>query len=154
MEWKTLARTPHKEEILRRLETIRPDSARLWGRMSAHQMVCHLSDGFRLYMGLISPTAPGFPYPSRILKWGALWVPVRWPRNFRTLPEVDQLGKDTSPSGFDRDMQALQSLIDRFISNCDSSPGLRHPYLGRLSPTEWKRLGYLHCDHHLRQFGA
>jgi len=29
-----------------------------------------------------------------------------------------------------------------------------HPRLGRMSEREWLRWGYLHMDHHLRQFGA
>ena len=35
-------------EILSRLARIPCGSARRWGRMSAHQMVCHLSDAFRM----------------------------------------------------------------------------------------------------------
>ena len=45
---KTMARADDKAEIIRRLKMVRPDCARRWGRMSAHQMVCHLSDSFRL----------------------------------------------------------------------------------------------------------
>ncbi len=48
---KTLGSADDKEEILRRMENVRPDSRRLWGKMSAHQMICHLSDGFRMYLG-------------------------------------------------------------------------------------------------------
>jgi hypothetical protein len=47
----TLLNPADKEEILRRLNTIQPASQRRWGSMSAHNMICHLSDGFRLYMG-------------------------------------------------------------------------------------------------------
>ena len=48
---KTLARAHDKEEILRRLKTIHPASPRQWGRMSAHQMICHLSDSFLAVTG-------------------------------------------------------------------------------------------------------
>jgi hypothetical protein len=27
---------------------VRPESGRRWGRMSGHQMVCHLADSFRM----------------------------------------------------------------------------------------------------------
>lgn len=40
---KTLARERDKAEIVRRLRVVGPESARRWGRMTAHQMVCHLS---------------------------------------------------------------------------------------------------------------
>jgi len=29
-----------------------------------------------------------------------------------------------------------------------------HPILGGMSDAAWLRWGYLHMDHHLRQFGA
>ncbi|HEV2663419.1 MAG TPA: DUF1569 domain-containing protein [Blastocatellia bacterium] len=29
-----------------------------------------------------------------------------------------------------------------------------HPYFGAMSESQWMRWGYLHCDHHLRQFGV
>jgi hypothetical protein len=29
-----------------------------------------------------------------------------------------------------------------------------HPQFGKMSEKEWMRLGYLHMDRHLRQFGA
>jgi hypothetical protein len=45
---KTLRNLADKEEILRRLNTVQPASQRRWGSMSAHNMICHLSDGFRL----------------------------------------------------------------------------------------------------------
>jgi hypothetical protein len=32
--------------------------------------------------------------------------------------------------------------------------GHAHSFFGRLSRTEWLRWGYLHMDHHLRQFGV
>jgi hypothetical protein len=28
-----------------------------------------------------------------------------------------------------------------------------HPIFGRMTEAEWMRWGYLHTDHHLRQFG-
>ena len=48
---KTLAREGDKAEIVRRLRTLRPDSVRRWGRMSVHQMVCHLADALRMANG-------------------------------------------------------------------------------------------------------
>jgi hypothetical protein len=39
-----------------------------------------------------------------------------------------------------------------------AAPGRRlmlpHPVFGAMSDSAWRRWGYLHTDHHLRQFGA
>ena len=151
---KTLLNPENRNEVVSRLSRIRPETPRLWGKMSSHQMICHLSDGFKLYLGMIQAKPPGFPYPSRVLRFACLWVPIRWPRGFKTVPEVDQQVKGTAPGVFEQDMELLNQLVNRFVQ---TPPGLRslpHPYLGRMSEREWGRLGYLHADHHLRQFRA
>lgn len=48
---KTLAHGREKDEIRRRLSALRPDSPRRRGRMTAHQMICHLSDSFLAVTG-------------------------------------------------------------------------------------------------------
>ncbi len=151
---KTLLNAKDKDEIVRRLETIRPESRRRWGKMSAHQMVCHLSDSFRVYMGEKTVTpAPG-RYPRKPFKWAALWLPLRWPHGFKTRPEMDQQIGGTPPAEFGNDMRELQLLLDRYTRKPRDFDWPPHPFFGQLSDEDWLRLGYLHMDHHLRQFGA
>ena len=52
MAKRTLANSVDKQQIAERLQKIQPSSPRLWGRMTAPQMVCHLADSFRVTMGL------------------------------------------------------------------------------------------------------
>lgn len=151
---KTLRNATDKAEILHRLEAIQPTSQRRWGSMSAHNMICHLSDGFRLYMG----DRPAKPAPVRaprlLLKWIALWAPVPWPHGFKTMPELDQKIGGTPPAEFSCDLQELRNLIERFTQSPGRCNAEGHPHFGPLSQKEWMRLAYLHADHHLRQFGA
>lgn len=49
---KTLANDRDREGILSRLALLRPENTRVCGRMSAHQAVCHLSDSFRVPLGM------------------------------------------------------------------------------------------------------
>jgi len=151
---KTLLNQKNEEEILFRLEKIHPASSRRWGKMSAHQMIRHLNDGFKLYMGSLTVVDPGFPYPSRILKFGSLWMPIPWPRNFRTPAELDQQRKNAAPGEFERDIEELKGLVKEFSRKAGDFQWPSHPYLGKMSEVEWMRLGYLHTDHHLRQFGV
>ena len=117
-------------------------------------MVCHLNDAFKLYSGVITAAQPGFPYPSKLLKWGCLFVPIRWPKGFKTLPEVDQERGGTCPVEFERDLADLNHRINSFIQIPESFEWPSHPYLGPMSAREYMRLSYLHSDHHLRQFGV
>jgi hypothetical protein len=54
---------------------------------------------------------------------------------------------------FADDVARLESLLQRFVTSemTDRPP---HPVFGRMSNKAWLRWGYLHTDHHLRQFGA
>jgi len=153
-DMKTLAHSRDKEEIVSRLQKVHSDSPRLWGKMSAHQMVCHLADGFRLYMGFKAVGRASLPYPRIVLRCVALWIPFPWPHGFKTVPELDQEVGGTSPAEFASDVAELRTLIDRFTQEPRDYQWPSHPHFGRLSEREWLRLGYLHADHHLRQFGA
>ena len=151
---KTLLNPKDKEHLLARLQQIGPDSARQWGKMSAHQMICHLSDGFRMYMALKMVEPIAVPVPRSLLKWVALKAPIPWPKGFRTAPELDQQTGGTSPTEFAKDVGELRELMNSFVEQPATFPWPAHPHFGPMSHADWMRLGYLHTDHHLRQFGA
>jgi uncharacterized protein DUF1569 len=150
---KTLLNLKDKEEITARLEQIQPTSQRQWGKMSAPQMVCHLSDSFRGPMGERRVT-PAPWLARRLAKWFALYVPLPWPKGFRTRPEMDQQIGGTPPGEFAADMRELRRLLDRFTLQPKDFEWHPHPVFGSMSDKDWQRWGYLHMDHHLRQFGA
>ncbi len=149
---KNLADPGVREQVIQRIQNLTPDAQRRWGKMSVRQMICHLNDSFLGVMGErpISDAA-GFA-PRTILKFFALYVPANWPQGVPTRPEVDQHGGGTPPAEWERDRAALLQSLARF-----HDPGSRlgaHPIFGPLTRSEWMRWGYLHVDHHLRQFGA
>jgi hypothetical protein len=151
---KTMGRPRDKADILRRLRSVQPDSPRRWGRMSAHQMVCHLADACRMATGL-KPASPATGWLQRtILKWTALYAPLPWPPGVLTRPEIDQECGGTQPAQFSADVAALEALLDVMTRQPAALDGRVHPIFGRLSTAAWLRWAYLHMDHHLRQFGA
>jgi uncharacterized protein DUF1569 len=150
---KSLARARDKAELLQRLKGLGPESERRWGRMTVHQMVCHLCDGFRMAMAQKAVSDATGLLPRTIVKWIALYAPLRWPPGIETRPEIDQHGGGTKPADFGADVAQLESLMHLVTApsrRFDSPP---HPIFGRMSEAEWLRWGYLHMDHHLRQFG-
>jgi Protein of unknown function (DUF1569) len=152
---KTLSNPRDKEEILRRLRAVRVDSPRRWGRMSAHQMVCHLGDACRIGTGetTVSP-ASGLPQRT-IIKWIALYLPLKWPPDIPTRPEIDQVaGAGRCPSDFAADLAEVEALVEAFVARAGAAEWSPHPIFGPLSEAAWMRWGYLHFDHHLRQFGV
>ena len=86
---KTLARPEDKIEVLRRLRDVRPDSTRRWGRMSAPQMVCHLGDAFLIALGRKEVSHVSGILNHTVVKWIALYAPLRWPPGIVTRSEID-----------------------------------------------------------------
>jgi hypothetical protein len=150
---KTMARPADKAEIVRRLKTVRPDCTRQWGRMSAHQMVCHLSDAFRLVTHQKAASRATGIVQSTLIKWIALYVPFSWPQGVPTRPEMDQEIEGTKPGDFTADLADLESLLERITTVQKGYDWPEHPIFGRMSESAWMRWAYLHVDHHLRQFG-
>lgn len=150
----TLARPRDRAELIRRLKALRPHSSPRWGRMSAHQMVCHLGDALRMAAGEKSVTPATGLLQRTVVKWIALYLPVPWPVGIPTRPEIDQEVAGTRPDDFSTDVAQVETLLERIAATQHRSFCPPHPIFGRLSRRAWLRWGYLHTDHHLRQFGV
>jgi hypothetical protein len=141
-----------REAIVRRISALTQTDDRLWGKMSAHQMVCHLCDSYKSALGE-KDASPATGFMQRtVIKWIALRAPMKWPKGTATRPEVEQGVGGTAPVEFEADRAELISVVSRFWAESRnfSTP---HPFFGPLTREEWLRWGYLHADHHLRQFG-
>jgi hypothetical protein len=149
---RTLHAIGDRESIIGRIHALGSSDSRRWGKMTAHQAVCHLCDSYRAALGQksVSP-ATGFVRRT-IVKFIALHVPVRWPRGTPTRPEVEQGVGGTAPTDYEKDRAELLSVLDQFCSQ-SADRVILHPFFGSMSPADWLRWGYLHADHHLRQFG-
>ena len=140
------------EEVKNRMGQLRPESARLWGKMNAAQMVAHCTAGLELAMG---DRRPPRMLMGRIL--GPFIKPVAFRESEqirRNSPTVPGLVIDDERD-LGRDCERLSRRIDRFAaagpSGCTTHP---HSFFGRLTPAEWSALMYKHLDHHLQQFGV
>ena len=148
---KTLLNECDREEILRRVGTVRAESAGRWGKMSAPQMICHLTDSLRVALGEKYASADVTLIKRTLMKWTALWAPIPWPHGIKTRPEVDPQASGTQPAQFEADVQELKRFFARFCAASEFPP---HSMMGPMSRSERMRWCYLHMDHHLRQFGA
>jgi hypothetical protein len=121
--------------------------------MNASQMICHLSDAFFGVMGdkPIAPVTGLNLWP--LMTWFVLYAPMKWPPGVATRPEMDQLIGGTPPSQFDADMRTLLAAFGKFTAQPRSFQFRPHPMFKQMSEKDWMRWGYLHTDHHLRQFG-
>ena len=151
---KTLARAADKAELVRRLRMVRPDHRRRWGRMTVHQMVCHIADAFRMATGARAVTMESNLFTATVLKGVALYLPIPWMHGIRTSREIDQLAGGTCPGVFSADLADAEAQLERFVTAAAALERMPHPIFGRMSSSAWLRWGWLHTNHHLRQFGA
>jgi hypothetical protein len=142
-----------RTEIIDRLDKLDKQSQRRWGKMTPQQMICHLSDSFKAAIGEKYVSPGGNILHRTLFKWIALRVPLRWPKGVATRPEMDQEAGGTPPAQVEADMRELKRVVERFIKAERDFEWARHPLFGEMSEEEWYRWGYLHLDHHLRQFG-
>jgi len=140
------------ELVNRRLGTLTPGSGAQWGKMSAPQMVCHLCDSFRFALGRKPASEASGLFQRTVMKWFALYVPIQWPKGIGTRPEMEQGVGGTRPADFERDKLELAALIAEFARA--AAFGVKHPIFGHMTNEEWMRWGWLHVDHHFRQFGV
>ena len=139
--------------LLARLRTVRPDDTRQWGTLTAPEMVTHLADSFRGVLGDRSLDSVSSLAGRTVMRWFALYLPVPWPKNVKTMRQADPRRDGTRPDVFAADVEALEALVHRFADAADRDALAPHPIFGRMGKWEWLRWGWLHMDHHLRQFG-
>jgi hypothetical protein len=76
----TLLHPEARAEILRRIEALTPESERRWGRMTAPQMVCHLSDACRAALGERRVPVIGTLWERTVIRRFAIHTNVKWPK--------------------------------------------------------------------------
>jgi len=147
---KSLASAKVLAETKERLLRLTPEDRPLWGKMSVTQMVRHLSCSYEVALADRDVAAVKGP-PPWLMKFAALRTGLRWPKGTPTTPELVRALDEECSSKF-------AELVDETIGKMEAvASGVRwqasHPMFGKMSAKDWMRWGYLHADHHLRQFG-
>ncbi|SFS11648.1 Protein of unknown function [Granulicella pectinivorans] len=137
--------------VRERLWTVEPGDLPRWGTMSVGQMIRHLGLAYDMSLGNFV-AAPVKGPPPWLLKFAALKVNMNWPPNVRTTPELKRAIQQAVPQdSLDADIMETAARMEELASGLRYAPS--HPMFGAMKPADWLRWGYLHADHHLRQFG-
>jgi len=147
------------ESLIARLNALRPDMPRVWGTLSAGEMLCHLGDATESVMNRGAAEArqmPAASYRRRpFLKWVALRSSVPWPRGqLETSPNVDPHAAGTRPTDFETDRRRAIRGLQEFAAAPADALVRSHGAFGPMSKADWNRWAYRHTDHHLRQFAV
>ena len=136
--------------MLARVDTLSPDSAGRWGRMSVVQMLAHMASSLEMSIGILPvqprrvPLIRSFPLKQLVIHV------LPFPKGTPTAPELIA----RNPDGFAAEVARVKRLVGQLGELRPDAPRPDHPLFGRMTSAEWGVLGYRHFDHHLRQFGA
>jgi len=137
-----------RDNVLARLEQLRPDSKKQWGKMSIEQMLHHCNLGVKQALGEL-PFEPKVTFMTRTLMKFFVFR-MKWPKSSPTHPSLDVLANSSATADFKTEQAALKANLLKFLENPDSAD---HPFFGNMSKEDWARLTWKHLDHHFRQFG-
>ena len=140
------------EEIINRINSLKPNSERKWGKMTVDQMLAHCNVTYQLVYDSKIPKPKGFK--KWMLKTFVKNIVVSekpYKKNGRTAPEF----LVTNEQDFKKEKDQLNSYILKtqelgsdYFDNKES-----HSF-GNLTKMEWNNMFYKHLDHHLNQFGV
>jgi hypothetical protein len=139
------------DEVLSRIDQLKPASPRQWGKMEVAQMMAHCSAALDMASGRLNRPRV---FIGRLI--GPLFKSIYtnekpFGKNAPTDPKL----VFSDQRDFQREQQQLKSKLRQFHvageSGCTKHP---HPFFGAFTPQQWSRGMYKHLDHHLRQFGV
>jgi hypothetical protein len=134
--------------IKTRIQSLRLDSQRQWGKMSIDQMLWHVNVSMREAVGEYTPELKPLPVPKVVMRWAVINLP--WGRGARTREDM------YPASAYDFNVQKAEclSLIDRILARPLAADWPTSASMGKMTGKHWSQLTAKHLDHHLRQFGA
>jgi hypothetical protein len=139
------------EQIKQRIEKLTPETQRLWGKMTAAQMLAHCSAAMEVSLGdkTMRQVWIGKLIGRRVKKRLLSGKPMG-----KNMP-TDKAYVVPDDRDLDFERRRLVGFIDRFQTGgpegCAKGP---HSFFGKMTPEEWSALNCIHFDHHLRQFGV
>lgn len=137
-----------QEELLKRLEELRPETRAAWGKFTPARMLAHCADAMRAGLGEL----PVKPKPGPLRSWPLrklLIYVAPWPKGAPTAPELIPEGDPD----FETAKGELRSALVRFVTAGPAGKFAEHAAFGALTGKDWGALTYRHLDHHWRQFG-
>jgi hypothetical protein len=148
---KTLANESDLNELQQRYAALRGDEQPLFGTMTPGTAVCHVREAYRWALGGHTGTLPyELPLPPSVIKQLALHGPMEWRPGLKTILELEPGQPGTVPADLTADKAGALAEMERFRASIGTPA---HAFFGPMTRADWLRWGYLHADHHLRQFG-
>lgn len=139
-------------ELIARIESLKPDSQPLWGKMSVDQMLAHCSVAYEMAY------TDKHPKPNALMRFllktfvkSGVVNEKPYPKNARTAPVFIIADR----RDFEKEKNQLIDYLKKTQElGAQHFEGKKSPSFGPMTAQEWNNLFYKHLDHHLKQFGV
>jgi len=139
-------------ELIQRLNNLKPDTKPKWGKMNVDQMLAHCNVTYEMTFEDIHPKPNAFVrFLLNLFVKGPVVNEVPYKPNTKTAPQfIIKEDKDfeTEKNRLISYLTKTQELGEQYFENRKS-----HSF-GKLNKTDWNNMFYKHLDHHLTQFGV
>lgn len=140
-------------EVISRINKIKPTDKPLWGKMSADQMLAHCNVAYSYTFEPEKFKKPDFIMRFMLKTFVKKMVTGEkpYPKNSRTAPEFVMVGS--------KDFEAEKAKLIANVHKCQELgesyfEGKGNHSFGKMNSKEWNVLFYKHLHHHLTQFGV
>lgn len=142
-----------KDGYTPKLAELKPDAARLWGKMNVQQMIEHMADYVRIASGRTPmETVTPEEHLPKMQAFLQSEKPFRENTPNALMPETPPEPRHPATTEAIEELQnELQYLFDTYTAN--PALVLANPFFGELGFDMQVQLLHKHAWHHLRQFG-
>jgi Protein of unknown function (DUF1569) len=138
--------------IRNRIENLKPDAQRQWGKMDVAQMLAHCNAAIEIAAG-ITPYKDESNFITRtLLKW-VIMSSVKKGAFGKNAPTAKSI-KITHSVDFEKEKQRMLGNLDVLYKKGNAGALGDHPAFRAFTNEEWGGLQYVHLDHHLTQFSS
>jgi len=137
------------QSIIDRINNLKPDSQRQWGKMSVDQMLKHANETIIVAFG---ENQIKMNFVLKLL--GKMLKKKMLNSDFGENSPTAKEFIFTGNYNFDEAKAELIKNFSRFTEGHQSITLMNHPFWGKMTYEDWDILMWKHINHHLKQFGV
>ena len=138
--------------VINRINKLKPTTRPQWGKMSADQMLAHCNVTYEMAFETKHKKSNGFTkLMLKLFVKNTVVGEKPYKKNSRTAPQF----LIVDARNFEEEKERLVNYLKKTQSlGADYFEGKASHSFGKLTKTEWNNMFYKHLNHHLTQFGV